>query len=155
MTRLKTGATIVALTASLAATPLFANEEMREMADQLMNEYGFEVDSTLLTDEQLAEFQALGDIEERPRAAAVNRIQGILEVNPDTVVYTSGVVVEWTTEERDQLVSNADQVMNDYGIDADASALTEEQLAQIYFHDFTEGTRAEHVNYIQGVLEGS
>jgi hypothetical protein len=155
MTRLKTGTATIALALALAASPALANQEMRENADQIMNDYGFDVDASLLSDEQLIQFMVLDDLEDKPRAAVSNRISGILDDNPATETYASGVTVEWMTGERDQLVAHADQVMNDYGVEADPSDLTEEQLVELFFHDFSDGSRAENVNAIQGIITGS
>ena len=119
MTRLKTGTATIALALALAASPALANQEMRENADQIMNDYGFDVDASLLSDEQLIQFMVLDDLEDKPRAAVSNRISGILDDNPATETYASGVTVEWMTGERDQLVAHADQVMNDYGVEAE------------------------------------
>ena len=155
MTRLKTGTATIALALALAATPVLANEEMREMADQIMNDYGFDADPALLTDEQLVQFMALDDLQDKPRAAVTNRISGILDDNPETETYASGVAAEWMTGERDQLVAHADQVMNQYGVDADPTTLSEEQLVELFFYDFNEGSRAENANAIQGIISGS
>lgn len=155
MTRFKTATAGAALVLAIAATPVLANQEMRENADQIMNQYGFEADPAALTDDQLIQFMALEDLEDKPRAAVTNRIAGILDDNPATESYASAVVIEWNPDEQSQLVAYADQIMNEYGVDADPSALSEDQLVELFFYDFDSGSRAENVNAIQGIVSGS
>lgn len=81
-----------AVTAAFVSDPggEAAWNSLRASADQLLNQYGFDVDPELLSDQQLADFRRLdGNLEEMSQAEATTRIEGVLMDNDATAEFAT------------------------------------------------------------------
>lgn len=154
MTRMKIGTALLALTLAMGGTAATsqAYDSLRASADQLLNEYGFEMDPMLLSDEQITQLQALeGDLEGLSQADARTRIEGVLMSDETTAGYQDDPSGEaaWSS-----LRASADQLLNEYGFDISAALLSGEQLAEFRRLDgeLEELSQAEAKTRIEGVL---
>jgi len=154
MTRMKIGTALLALTLAMGGTAATAQEynSLRASADQLMNEYGFDVDPGLLSDQQLTELQRLeGEVAEMSRAEAQTRIGGVLMSDEMTSTYETDPAGEaaWSS-----LRASADQLLNQYDFDISAELLSDQQLAEFRRLDSDlEGlSQADARTRIEGVL---
>jgi len=125
---------------------------LRASADQLMNEYGFDVDPGLLSDQQLTELQRLeGEVAEMSRAEAQTRIGGVLMSDEMTSTYETDPAGEaaWSS-----LRASADQLLNQYDFDISAELLSDQQLAEFrrLDRDLEGLSQADARTRIEGVL---
>jgi hypothetical protein len=130
---------IIALALGLSA-PAFAQEtstdsQLPEGLSDSLTQYGYEVDPSLLTEQQRERFTELGvvnsgsDDEEEMRS----RIDEILVMDAGTATYVSQEM-RAMMDNPTELQANAESLFSKFGMtDVDVSGLTTEQLAQLWF----------------------
>jgi hypothetical protein len=144
-------------------TPAFAqdNPQLTTMAQNVLEEYGYEVDASVLSLQQLAEFQtyfgAAEDFGSDTRAR--NRIDEILMLDEGTVTFVSPDTATMM-ENRSGLEQNAREILDEAGFEEVAvNDLSQVQLAQLWLvreRDEIMNDQAALENYIQAsVLDGS
>jgi 3-methyladenine DNA glycosylase Mpg len=150
---------ILALALGLG-TPVFAQDsQLATLAQNTLEEHGYEVDASILTPEQLAEFQTYfgADDELSDPAAARQRIDEILVMDAGTSTYVSEDMRALFADTT-MLEETARDVLNRAGHpEVDVSGLTNEQLARIYFLQERDVVNdpAELENAIQAILDES
>jgi hypothetical protein len=149
------GTALVALTLGFAPPAIAQDSQLAIEAQNLLDEYGYEVDATLLDTEQLAEFQTFQTQDVENPAEARQRIDRILVMDAGTATFVSDGM-QAMFEESTALEDNARQLLDRAGFDeVDVSGLTNAQLARMWFLQERDGAdgRAGLENRIQAILD--
>jgi hypothetical protein len=124
---------LLALTLGLGAPAIAQDSQLAIEAQNVLDEYGYEVDANLLTQRQLAEFQTFQTQQVENPADAQQRIDQILVMNAGTSTYVSEEM-RAMFDDMTALEQNAQQLLASAGYpEVDVSGLTNEQLAQLWF----------------------
>jgi 3-methyladenine DNA glycosylase Mpg len=144
-------------------TPAIAqdNPQLTTLAQNTLEQYGYEVDADMLSLEQLAEFQAYfgSENELTSPASAQQRIDEILSMEAGTYTYVSEDM-RALFEDTTMMEQTAQDVLQQAGpsyAEVDVSGLTNEQLARIYFLKERDVVNdpAELENALQAILDES
>jgi hypothetical protein len=144
-------------------TPTLAqdNPQLAASAQTTLDQYGYEVDASLLSLEQLAEFPTYfeGDEAITGTAQAQQRIDEILMMDAGTSTYVSENM-RALFEDTTMLEQTARNILDQAGpayAEVDVSGLTNEQLTRIYFLQERDvmNSQAELENALQAILEES
>ncbi|PTX56133.1 hypothetical protein C8N43_0784 [Litoreibacter ponti] len=152
-------ALIIAGAAATIATSTFAYEgasdTMVDSVDEILNRAGYDVPVTSLTDQQIVEIYLAGNSSMSP-AERTQRIETVLENEAVTATILK------TDEDRDwglvvtgehSVKTSVQNYLDRVGLDVDADALTEEQVAQIYFAAFgSDGSPASRLDQIEDII---
>jgi hypothetical protein len=150
---------ILALALGLGTPALAQDSQLAIQAQNTLDQYGYEVDASLLSQEQLAQFQTFFGGDEQPtnEAGARQRIDEILVMDAGTSTYVSEEM-RAMFEDTTILEENARQLLDAAGYaEVDVSGLTNEQLAQLWFLQERDENNnpADLSNRIQAILDES
>jgi hypothetical protein len=153
------GTAILALALGFGAPALAQDSQLATEAQNTLTQYGYDVDASLLTDEQLAQFQTEFSAENTydNEADARARIDEILVMDAGTSTYVSEEM-RAMFDNPTELEANARELLDSAGFtDVDVSGLTTEQLAQLWFLKERDGDNNETDarNRIQTILDES
>jgi hypothetical protein len=133
---------LLALTLGLGTPAIAQDSQLAIQAQNVLDEYGYEVDANLLTQRQLAEFQTFQTQQVENPADAQQRIDQILVMDAGTSTYVSEEM-RAMFDDMTALEQNAQELLASAGYaEVDVSGLTNEQLAQLWFLK----ERGEHNN---------
>jgi hypothetical protein len=145
---------LVALSLGFAAPAFAQDSQLAAEAQNILDQYGYEVDATQLSEQQLAEFQTFASQDVTDQAAAEQRIDQILVMDAGTSIFVSEEM-RAMFDNPTELEQNARQLLDTAGYsEVDVSGLTTEQLAQLWFLQGSDesGTQADLVDRIQVIL---
>jgi hypothetical protein len=151
-------ASLLALALGLGTPALAQDSQLAIGAQNTLDRYGYDVDASLLSEEQLAQFQTFfGNEEPADEVAAQQRIDEILVMDAGTSTYVSEEM-RAMFDDTTILEENARQLLDQAGYaEVDVSGLTNEQLARMWFltERDVDNNRAELENSIQAILDES
>jgi hypothetical protein len=152
-------AALLALTMGLGAPASAQDSQLVASAQNTLDQYGYDVDASLLSLEQVAEFQTYfgGADEPANPAAARQRIDQILVRDAATATYVSEDM-RALFDDTTMLEQTARQMLDEAGYaEVDVSGLTNAQLARIYFlqEDSVDNNPADLRDSIQAILDES
>src|SRR6056297_338677 len=117
MKRLTTSGMALAIALAASSTTVFAQSQLENTVQNMLTEYGYEVDASTLTDSQLTALSGISD-DEATTAEIRSAIEGV--ITPD---------FETMAVEAPQLRERADQLFAEYDGEADPNRLSLNQLS--------------------------
>jgi hypothetical protein len=149
---------LFALALGFGAPAIAQDSQLEIEAQNVLAEFGYEgVDASMLSQEQLAEFQTFQTQNIENPADAQQRIDQILVMEAGTSTYVSDEM-RAMFDDTTALEQNARQLLDSAGYsEVDVSGLTNEQLAQLWFlqERDEDNNPAELSNRIQVILDES
>lgn len=156
------GTAILALALGMGGSVLAQDDQLRINAQTTLTQYGYDVDPSLLTQDQLARFQTEfgAGTEVADEAQARQRIDQILYMDAGTATFVSEEMQALFADPAyPELRSNARTLLSEVGRDPDlAETLTIDQLAQMWFlqeGDSVASRPADLADRIQVILGDS
>ena len=124
---------LLALALGLGTPAIAQDSQLAVEAQNVLDEYGYELDASLLSQEQLAEFQTFQAQQVENPADAQQRIDQILVMDAGTSTYVSEEM-RAMFDDMTALEQNARELLSSAGYaEVDVSGLTTAQLAQLWF----------------------
>jgi hypothetical protein len=126
---------LLALALGLGTPALAQDSQLATEAQNTLDRYEYEVDATMLSEEQLAQFQTYfgGDGVGDDPAQARQRIDEILMMDAGTATFISADM-QAMFDNPTELEANARSLLDSAGFsEVDVSGLTNAQLAQLWF----------------------
>ena len=119
MKRLTTSGMALAISLAASSTTVFAQSQLENTVQNMLTEYGYEVDASTLTDSQLTALSGISD-DEATTAEVRSAIEGV--ITPD---------FETMAVEAPQLRERADQLFAEYDVEAAPNRLSLNQLSAL------------------------